>query len=94
MAGSRSRKPSFVGIELTQPPIYQKTALHIISYPTYLNIINLQAIFSKVHPHEPMFAVAEKGDNPPILFYSWPDLEVKKVLRDGAASEFNNITFR
>ena len=50
--------------------------------------------FSKVHPYEPMFAVAEKGDNPPILFYSWPDLEVKKVLRDGAASEFNSITFR
>ena len=48
----------------------------------------------KVHPHEPVFAVAEKGDNPPIIFYSWPGLEVKKVLRDGAASEFNSIAFR
>ena len=49
---------------------------------------------SKVHPHEPVFAVAEKGDNPPIIFYSWPGLEVNKVLRDGATSEFNSIAFR
>ena len=48
----------------------------------------------KVHPHEPIFAVAEKGENPPIIFYSWPDLEVKKVLRNGAAAEFNSIAFR
>ena len=75
--------------------MFTQQAKNSFAYPTYLNTINLTAILSfKVHPYEPMFAVAEKGDNPPILFYSWPDLEVKKVLRDGAASEFNSITFR
>ena len=47
-----------------------------------------------VHPTEAIFAVAEKGENPPIILFSWPQLEVVRVLRNGTQKEFSCIAFR
>ncbi len=46
-----------------------------------------------VHPSKQVFAVAEKGSHPNIYIYSYPALQVLRVLRNGADSSYSSITF-
>jgi len=46
-----------------------------------------------VHPKLPLFAVAEKGEDPEILIYSYPDLKIKHRLKNGTERTFSDIQF-
>ena len=50
--------------------------------------------FFQVHPKEPIFAVAEKGDEPIIFLYVWPELNILSCLRHGTAKQYSCIAFR
>ena len=50
--------------------------------------------FFQVHPKEPIFAVAEKGDEPIIFLYVWPELTILSCLRHGTAKQYSCIAFR
>ena len=46
-----------------------------------------------VHPSKEFFAVGEKGENPNIYIYSYPDLVLTRVLRGGTDVAFSVLTF-
>ncbi|ENN71887.1 hypothetical protein YQE_11424, partial [Dendroctonus ponderosae] len=45
------------------------------------------------NPEFPYFAVAECGDNPIIILYVWPTLEIVCVLKGGASKTYANLDF-
>ncbi|ERL94503.1 hypothetical protein D910_11780 [Dendroctonus ponderosae] len=45
------------------------------------------------NPEFPYFAVAECGDNPIIILYVWPTLEIVCVLKGGAFKTYANLDF-
>lgn len=38
--------------------------------------------------------VAENGDNPPIIIYEWPSMNIVGILKEGAARRFAHINYR
>lgn len=46
-----------------------------------------------VHPNKPLFAVAEKGVDPNILIYSYPELKVVNTLAKGTERTYSDIEF-
>jgi WD40 repeat protein len=46
-----------------------------------------------VHPSHKFFAVAEKGTNPNIYIYSYPDLKLYRILRKGTERSYSNLSF-
>ena len=46
-----------------------------------------------VHPSKQYFAVAETGSRPNIYIYSWPALQVVRILRGGTELAFTSVTF-
>ena len=34
-----------------------------------------------VHPHQPLFAVAERGSPPVLTIFSWPSLEITTTIK-------------
>lgn len=38
--------------------------------------------------------VAENGDNPPIIIYEWPSMEIFGILKEGAAKRYAHINYR
>mmetsp|Transcript_9196 Transcript_9196/g.18000 ORF Transcript_9196/g.18000 Transcript_9196/m.18000 type:complete len:1645 (+) Transcript_9196:104-5038(+) len=46
-----------------------------------------------IHPTLPLFAVAEKGEKPRILIYSYPEMEVKHTLEKGTERTYSDIQF-
>ena len=46
-----------------------------------------------VHPSHQFFAVAEKGINPNIYIYSYPDLRLYRILRKGTERSYSNCSF-
>ena len=48
----------------------------------------------QVHPKHKLFAVAEKGDAPNIIIYSYPELRKINVLRGGTEKEYAYIDFK
>ena len=48
----------------------------------------------KVHPKNPVFAVAERGEEPLIILYTWPSKRILSVLKNGTTNAYSCITFR
>ena len=46
-----------------------------------------------VHPSKKVFAVAEKGTNPNIYIYSYPDLKLYRLLRLGTERSYSCVVF-
>lgn len=46
-----------------------------------------------VHPESDYIAVAEKGDNPNIYVYDYPDLNLYRILKKGAEKSYSHIVF-
>ncbi len=50
---------------------------------------------ASVHPTEPVLAVAEReAPRPPVLVYSWPELDVVAALKGGAEEDYSCMAFR
>ena len=47
-----------------------------------------------IHPSKKYYGVAEKGDWPYIMIYSWPQQKVYRVLRKGTTRGYSYINFR
>lgn len=47
-----------------------------------------------VHPSRQFIAVADKGVNPNIYIYSFPDLQVRRILRKGTERAYSDVSFR
>lgn len=47
----------------------------------------------EVHNNKKFFAVGEKGDNPSIYIYSYPELKIEKILENGTEKGFSCISF-
>lgn len=46
-----------------------------------------------IHPSRKFFAVGEKGTQPNIYIYSYPEIEVVKVLEGGTEKNYACISF-
>lgn len=46
-----------------------------------------------VHPNKRLFAVAETGTSPRIFIYSWPALQVLRILRGGTEKAYASVCF-
>lgn len=46
-----------------------------------------------MHPSRGFFAVAEKGNQPPINVYTWPGLRLYRILRGGTQKAYAHLNF-
>ena len=48
---------------------------------------------NKVHPSRQFFAVGEKGHLPHVCIYSYPDLRLYRLLREGTEQAYSDLDF-
>lgn len=48
----------------------------------------------QVHPSHQYFAVGEKGTKPSIAIYSYPDLKLYRLLREGTEESYSHMDFK